>query len=167
MSRPHSKDLRIGRASIPSRPYLVTTNVDGRRPVFRDLFAARAVIGALRYQQEAGNADTLVFVVVPDHLHWLLVLGKRLSLSKVLASLKGFSAACINAENQTSGRLWQPGFHDHGVRAEEGLSSTGEICDCQSSPRGPCPVRSGLSPLGRRLDLKTRFGPESADAPLP
>ena len=137
MSRPHSKDLRIGRASIPSRPYLVTTNVDGRRPVFRDLFAARAVIGALRYQQEAGNADTLVFVVVPDHLHWLLVLGKRLSLSKVLASLKGFSAACINAENQTSGRLWQPGFHDHGVRAEKDLRALARYVIAN-------PVRAGL-----------------------
>jgi REP element-mobilizing transposase RayT len=137
MSRPHSKDLRKGRVSIPGQPYLVTTNVEGRRPVFLDLFAARAVIGALRYQQEAGRADTLAFVVMPDHLHWLLVLGKRLSLSKVLATVKGFSAASINAEQRTSERLWQPGFHDHGVRAEEDLRALARYVIAN-------PVRAGL-----------------------
>ena len=137
MRGPHSKDLRTGRASIPGQPYLVTTNVGGRRPVFRDLFAARAVIGALRYQQEAGNAYTLAFVVMPDHLHWLLVLGKRLSLSKVLATVKGYSAASINAEQRTPGRLWQPGFHDHGVRAEEDLRALARYVIAN-------PVRAGL-----------------------
>jgi REP element-mobilizing transposase RayT len=84
-----------------------------------------------------GNADTLAYVVMPDHLHWLLVLGKRLSLSKVLANMKGFSAACINAEHRMRGRLWQPGFHDHGVRAEEDLRVLARYVIAN-------PVRAGL-----------------------
>ena len=138
MVKPHSKDLRIGRVSVPGHVYLVTTVVDGRRKVFLDLMAARELVGALRYQQEVGNARTLAFVVMPDHLHWLVELGERLPLSEVVGTVKAYSARRMRQLAGVEGRLWQAGFHDHAVRAEEDLRALARYVIYN-------PVRSGLA----------------------
>ena len=137
MVKPHSKDLRIGRVSLPGQVYLITTVASRRREVFRDLMAARELVGALRYQQEVGNARTLAFVVMPDHLHWLMELGERLPLSEVVGTVKAYSARRIRQLADGEGRLWQAGFHDHAVRAEEDLRALARYVIYN-------PVRSGL-----------------------
>ena len=137
MVRPHSKDLRIGRVAVPGQVYLVTTVVAGRRKLFLDLMAARELVGALRYQQEVGNARTLAFVVMPDHLHWLMELGERLPLSEVVGTVKAYSARRIRQLADGGGRLWQAGFHDHAVRAEEDLRALARYVIYN-------PVRAGL-----------------------
>jgi putative transposase len=137
MVKPHSKDLRIGRVSLPGQVYLITTVVSRRREVFRDLMAARELIAALRYQQEVGNARTLAFVVMPDYLHWLMELGARLPFSEVVGTVKGYSARRLRRVADGEGRLWQAGFHDHAVRAEEDLRALARYVIYN-------PVRSGL-----------------------
>ena len=83
---------------MPGHVYLVTTVIEGRAPVFQNLWCARALIRALRYQESKGHARTLAFVVMPDHLHWLLRLGERLPLSQVVAVTKRWSAEQVNCE---------------------------------------------------------------------
>jgi REP element-mobilizing transposase RayT len=134
---PHSRDLRIGRVSMPGHVYLVTTVTVDRAPVFRDLWCARLLIRALRYQASKGHARTLAFVVMPDHLHWLLQLGDRLALSQVVAVAKRWSSEQINRRVSRSGALWQAGFHDHAVRAEEDLRAVARYVIHN-------PVRAGL-----------------------
>ena len=121
--KPHSKDLRKGRASIPGQVYLVTTVTAERKPLFADLFKGRIVVNALRHQEIAGNVQSLAFVLMPDHLHWLLELKNRKGLSAVIAVVKSFSAREINQKAGTSGQIWQSGFHDHAVRTEVDLKS--------------------------------------------
>jgi putative transposase len=72
--KPHGKDLRKGRVSLPGQVYHVTTVTLDRKPVFADLRPARVLINALREAQARGEATTLAFVLMPDHLHWLLQL---------------------------------------------------------------------------------------------
>jgi len=79
---PHSRDLRKGRVSAPEHAYLVTTVTLAREPLLGDLWAARTLVRALRRHQSEGYAQTLAFVVMPDHLHWLMVLGRRRPLPK-------------------------------------------------------------------------------------
>ena len=138
MVKPHSKDLRIGRASLPGQVYLITTVVSRRREVFRDLMAARELIAALRYQHEVGNARTLAFVVMPDHLYWLMELGDRLPFSEVVGTVKAYSGRRLRRLAHDGGRLWQAGFHDHAVRAEEDLRALARYVIYN-------PVRSGLA----------------------
>ncbi len=117
MIEPHANKLRHGRFSEPHRIYLVTTVTHGRQPVFNDLWAARTLIHTLRNAQNLKHADTLAFVVMPDHLHWLMQLGERLSLSRVMGSVKSNAARQLGIS-----KLWQPGFHDHALRREEDLA---------------------------------------------
>ena len=66
---PHASDLRKGRYSQSGQIYLITTVTLDRQPVFGNLHAARILIRALREEKNLGRADTLAFVVMPDHLH--------------------------------------------------------------------------------------------------
>lgn len=109
---PHSKDLRKGRHSAANQIYLITTVTEDRLPVFGDFYAARMLIGLLHTDPEA---KTLAYVLMPDHLHWLMQLGQTRDLSQVIQSIKTLSAKKV-------GRLiWQEGYHDHALRWEEDL----------------------------------------------
>jgi REP element-mobilizing transposase RayT len=115
-------ELRKGRVSEPEREYLVTWVTRDRRPVFRDFWAARGLVRALRQSESEGAGMWLAWVVMPDHFHGLLRLrSDGPTLSKVVGRIKGRSARALGARNGGQGRgiLWQPGFHDHALRAEE------------------------------------------------
>jgi REP element-mobilizing transposase RayT len=118
----HASDLRRGRYSELGRCYLITTITLNRRPVFTDFQHARLLVQAMRVNQQVGRARSLAWVIMPDHLHWLLSLESG-SLSDLVRSIKGRSARAIQQKSGAAGSLWQPGFHDHGVRQEEDLAS--------------------------------------------
>lgn len=110
--------LRRGRWSQPGREYLVTAVTFGRRPIFVDWQLARALITTFRDCEAAGQADWQAWVVMPDHFHALIRL-RESSLSDVMQRVRGASARRINRRLGRDGRLWQPNFHDHALRAEQ------------------------------------------------
>ncbi|MEE4461949.1 transposase, partial [Azotobacter chroococcum] len=70
----HAASLRRGRISHPGYTYLVTTVIADRRPLLADLQTARLLVGEMREACSAGSVESLAWVVMPDHLHWLLTL---------------------------------------------------------------------------------------------
>ena len=135
-NRPHGRDLRTGRWSETGRIYLITTVTDKRQPVFRDLWCARSLIHELREADALEWSSTWAFVVMPDHLHWLVALG-RADLSRLVLRVKSRSAIEINRLLGGSGRVWQKGFHDHALRQEEELRDVARYVVAN-------PVRAGL-----------------------
>lgn len=134
MTTPHASNLRKGRVSIPGQFYLVTCVTQDRAPLFRDFATGRKVVSALRYHEENGNAQTLAYVVMPDHLHWLLALGEKMSLPRLLASLKSYTARRIGSGGQP---VWQEGYHDHALRRDEEVRETARYVVAN-------PLRAGL-----------------------
>ncbi|MCQ9380129.1 transposase [Methyloversatilis sp. XJ19-49] len=128
---PSSRRLRTGRISIPGQVYLVTTVTRERETVFEDLPAARQTIRSLMKSDARGHAKTLAFVLMPDHLHWMVQLGNSLSLSRVVQQMKSFSAHAAGTP------LWQPGFHDHALRSDEDLRAAARYLVAN-------PLRAGL-----------------------
>jgi len=119
---PHGSELRKGRVSIEHQVYLVTSATCNRQRLFQDLNAGRTVVKALRYASDTGKAETLAYVVMPDHIHWLLSLGDNVALSRLVGDMKRHSARRINGLNSVAGRcVWQQGFHDHALRSDESL----------------------------------------------
>lgn len=127
----HSKDLRRGRVSLSGQIYLVTAVTRERVPVFALFAAARCLVAALRTEALNGRADTLAFVVMPDHLHWLLALTDKAPLSAVVQTVKSVVA------HQLGGQIWQPGFHDRALRQEDDLPDVARYVVAN-------PVRAGL-----------------------
>jgi len=118
MIKPHASSLRKGRYSEANRIYLITTITECREHVFDDLVASRIVINTLKEGQAREDAETLAFVLMPDHLHWLMQLGSGKSLASVVAAIKSVSAHRIGR------KIWQDGFHDHALRKEEDIQGT-------------------------------------------
>jgi putative transposase len=135
---PHGHALRKGRISIADQIYLVTCVAYDRRPVFQDLQSGRHVVQALRYASSNKTAETLAYVVMPDHLHWLLSLGDGVTLSCVVGAMKRHSARRINEVMHRSVRtVWQRGFHDHALRQDESVQDVARYVVAN-------PLRAGL-----------------------
>ena len=113
--KPHAGNLRTGRYSEPGRIYLITAVTHNCIAWFHDVKKARCVVTCMRETQQRGMAETLAYVLMPDHLHWLMTLGEERSLSAVVGGVKSMSARHAGC------RIWQSGFHDHAVRREEDL----------------------------------------------
>ncbi|MBK6658394.1 MAG: transposase [Proteobacteria bacterium] len=111
--------LRHGRVSIPNQIYSLTTVTYNRAPLFSDFTNARLAIGEMRRLHDMALVASLAWVVMPDHLHWLLALGHSHSIDIVVKMMKGRTAAAINRRGNHSGPVWQRSYHDHAVRREE------------------------------------------------
>lgn len=133
---PGSSALRKGRYSQPSRIYLVTTVTDQRISWFKQSDLARLMCRSLHDGSSLLDARNLCWVVMPDHVHMLLQLG-RADLSKVVRSLKAHSAARLNRQIGRHGRFWYPGYHDHALRYEEDLRGVARYVTAN-------PLRAGL-----------------------
>lgn len=129
-----SDALRRGRYSEPGRAYFVTCVVRARQPVFASLAHARALIGEMRALEEGRWVTSQAWVVMPDHVHWLFVLGSRACLSETVRRLKGRSSRRIAHAN---GALWQAGFHDHALRDGEAFQDVARYIVAN-------PLRAGL-----------------------
>ncbi|WP_139556001.1 REP-associated tyrosine transposase [Methylotetracoccus oryzae] len=107
-------NLRTGRHSAIGLTYHVTTVTRDRLPIFLDFDAVRLVVRQLKTLYNEGLAETVCYVLMPDHLHWLMTL-RGGTLSDTVRLLKGRTARAIG------GSVWQPNFHDHAVRSDEDL----------------------------------------------
>jgi REP element-mobilizing transposase RayT len=134
--RLHGKNLRKGRFSQPGRIYLLTTVTHMRQPIFENFSCARLLIQTLIKEQS--RVETLCFVIMPDHLHWLVQLREDVSLEVIMQSVKSVSSHKINAFFGNRGSIWQRGYHDHALRREEDIKALARYVIAN-------PVRTGLA----------------------
>ncbi|MBY4677537.1 transposase [Marinobacterium sp. CAU 1594] len=92
---------------------MVTRN---RSELFTDLQFGRCVVQALMESEQ--SAETLAYVLMLDHLHWLLHLRDAYSLSQTVRFMKSRSTRLINQCRQGEDKDWSRGFHDKAVRHE-------------------------------------------------
>jgi REP element-mobilizing transposase RayT len=125
---PHSKDLRKGRYSQNNQIYLVTTVTFERQKIFFDIELGQIVLNIIQQKHEQGLIDSMAYVLMPDHLHWLFALQNDYTLEKVMQLVKGSSAFQINKLRRERGEvliskptIWQDGYHDHALRKEEDI----------------------------------------------
>ena len=136
--RLHGQALRKGRVSVENQIYLVTAVTYKRIRLFNNLYLGRMVVHELMQNARLGSAETLAFVIMPDHIHWLFVLGPGYSLSNVVSGMKSYSARSINNKLSRPGiPVWQRGFHDHALRIEEDIKHVARYVIAN-------PLRAGL-----------------------
>ena len=104
-----------GTVSIPGQIYFLTAVTQDREPFFRDFCNARVAVNELRRLHECGLVRSLAWVVMPDHLHWLIGLGHTHSISVVAKMMKARTAQAINRNMNRHGQVWQRAFHEHEI----------------------------------------------------
>lgn len=137
MTISQSHHLRLRRRSLADQVYLVTAVTRDREPLFADFDCARLLIGEMRRLEQEARLQSQAFVVMPDHLHWLVSLSPAQQLSDTVRLLKGRTARSLNLQRKANGAIWQAGFHDRALRPEEDMKHTAR-CVVAS------PVRAGL-----------------------
>ena len=128
--------LTKGRFSEQGRAYSLTMVTKNRIAYFEDFTNARTLI---RYMQTLDNQhqlESLAWVLMPDHLHWLIIL-KSKDLSELMRIFKGTSSQLMNKKLSRQGTFWQRGFYDHALRKEEDLRGVARYIVAN-------PLRAGL-----------------------
>jgi REP element-mobilizing transposase RayT len=122
MDRRAAHRLRYARISTPGQLYLLTTVTRHRKPMFAELLPARLLISQLRHAQEQQMAKSLAWVVMPDHLHWLVEL-QNAPLDSLMRQVKCRTTQLINQKYQLHRPLWQKGYYDRAVRREDDIKT--------------------------------------------
>ncbi len=120
LQKPNSHLLRRGRYSESGRAYLVTAVVYERRSVFTNFRVGRLLVDELKQAHDLNLVNSLAWVIMPDHFHWLFEL-RDATLPEVMKRVKSRSTLAINRACGTQGAFWQSGYHDRAARAEEDL----------------------------------------------
>ena len=136
-THPNSHRLRKGRFSAGNHVYHITTATKNRRPFFANFHVGRHVVHALHHEATHNRIHTLAFVVMPDHLHWLLQLTESRSLAGTVNNVKSISARMINNFLGRSGPVWQKGYYDRALRSDEDMVSVARYIIAN-------PVRAGI-----------------------
>lgn len=136
-NRPEHQALRKGRVSLPNHVYLITTTTVNWQRFFDEFNAGCAATRCFENTEVLGDARMLAWVLMPDHAHWLLLLGEKDELGIVVNRLKSSSSRLANRVIDRHGTLWAPACHDHALRAEEDLHNVARYIVAN-------PLRAGL-----------------------
>ncbi|MDT3312904.1 transposase [Pseudomonas sp. rhizo66] len=128
--------LRKGRYSEAGRIYLLTAVVHERQSVFSDWRLGRLLVEQMRAANDEGMVQSLAWVVMPDHLHWLIEL-KHCSLAALMCRVKSRSCRSINLKRGSQGGIWQRGYYDRALRRDEDLKAAARYIVMN-------PLRAGL-----------------------
>ncbi len=131
MQLKHQKNLRTGRFSQANQIYHITFTTKNRQPTFKNFANARALIHILKLSDHLQYTATLAFVIMPDHIHWLMQLGDKHKLNNVIKTIKS------KASIQIGHPIWQSGYYDHAIRKDEDIVNIARYIIVN-------PIRAGL-----------------------
>ena len=127
---------RLGRITQSERLFFVTTNL--RRSLRQFNPAERTLICEVFHATRRRRGFRLPgFVVMPDHIHLLVLPTLQDTLSGIVQEIKSVTSRKINARRRKGGPLWQKAFFDHYMRTPTELLETLEYIHQN-------PLRKGL-----------------------
>ena len=109
--------LRAGRHFTAHHHFHITMVTDRRQTLFQNKDAAKTLIEFMRYQHDVGNVKSFAFVIMPDHVHWLI------------ESIDGRYDRCIQQVKSRTSRslqrkVWQRNYFDKEIQTERQLHQT-------------------------------------------
>ncbi|WP_249330716.1 transposase [Pseudoalteromonas sp. S3178] len=77
-----------GRCPTINTFYTVTLCCDSRKPLFVNYLNARLIARELALFSKSNSLNTICYVIMPVHIHWLLQLNSDSNLSNLIRNLK-------------------------------------------------------------------------------
>lgn len=106
---------------VSNIPYFVTTNVRERAPIFADLTLCTVMLKSLAWCQTNMGFALLAYVIMPDHLHLIIVPSDKTSLPDIMRRLKSFTAKTIGERFNSQGGIWQERYYERAMRRASDL----------------------------------------------
>ena len=122
------RQLRKGRHSIPGTYSYLTLSTLNKKQLLATPEIADIIFQSFDWLETNDRLKWFCIVVMPDHIHTVIQLGSKQKLSRLIQSFKSHTAKQINACLDRSGSIWQPAYHDHGIRRDESLNAIIEYC---------------------------------------
>ncbi len=101
--------------------HFVTFATGQRKNIFANPRACELLVHHLKQGEQLGHYELLAWVIMPEHVHLVLIIGEEHDLSYAMKGIKGSFARQWNLEQGTHGAVWQPSFYEHEVRNEADL----------------------------------------------
>ena len=123
---------------VPNHAYFITSATAGRKRLFSSPRACRLLVSTLYELRSELGFLLLAFVVMPDHVHLLIVPSADDTIGRVMQATKGRFARKWNAANGTAGTVWQRRYFESTARTHPQLFKWVEYIHGN-------PVRAGLA----------------------
>jgi|FLYL01.1.fsa_nt_gi putative transposase len=102
-------------------PYFITFATNGRRALFRDPAAGELFMEHLLSLRREIGFLLLAYVVMPDHVHLVLVPREGVGVGRIMQYVKGRFARMYNRYAGASGALWQQRYYETAIRDARSL----------------------------------------------
>ena len=132
------KALRKGRFSQEYNIYHVTVVTCQRQHIFSSFSTASTLAKILSSPSVLKTSSISAWVIMPDHWHAIVQVGRYDSLSKVVGRIKAISTRVIHNERLWEGDIWSKAFHDRALRSESELLPLARYIVAN-------PIRAGLT----------------------
>jgi REP element-mobilizing transposase RayT len=109
--------LRRGRVSIPHAEYFLTLCTDQRRAGLTEAAVAPAILVEMHAMEADFAWQLRCAVVMPDHMHLLMILGNTLTLGQCVGRLKARTGAMLRLA--PAPLAWERDFFDRHVRPDD------------------------------------------------
>ena len=106
---------------VPNTAYFVTTTVRDRRPIFVDSGLCAVVLDSLGWCRNEMRFLLLGYVVMPNHLHLILVPSSEIPLPDIMRRFKSHTARAIGERLNSTGGVWQGRYYERALRNESDL----------------------------------------------
>ncbi|MGC2323870.1 MAG: transposase [Terriglobales bacterium] len=116
MARP-ARNASADEILSSARTFFATTKTSLGRPLLQSERNATLFVDVLRSYAVARKFQVHDFVVMPDHVHLLLTVGRDMSIEKAMQFIKGGFSYRLKKEGGYGGEVWQRGFSE--VRVED------------------------------------------------
>ena len=109
----------LRRLNLENRYYFVTQTIEDRKKIFLDENNVKILKEDFNYYINKYKAGIIAYVIMPEHLHFIIRVIGKYDLSNHMYDFKIHTAKKINIRLGSSGQLWQKRFYDHVIRNEE------------------------------------------------
>ena len=107
------------RVHLPDAIYYITTVVYNRLAIFSSASYAIAVIDSLNFYRYKQQYKLLGYVIMPDHLHLLIWLQGKSTISEIMRDLKKYTAVRIIRQAEVENKQeWLTAFTQAGTKTE-------------------------------------------------
>jgi putative transposase len=109
----------IKKQKIPECIYFVTTVTSNRQKFFiKDEFCD-ILIKEFNFYRNKFKFLFFGYVIMPDHLHLLIMTGKKGTISDIMRDIKHHSSTQVNHLLERNGRVWQEDFYPEIIDEEK------------------------------------------------
>lgn len=118
-----SRHSAVPQIVAADRTFFVTSSIDGKRNLLQSDRAASFFVKVLYEYRAQGKFQLHEFVVMPDHFHVVLTVGRELSIEKAVQFIKGGFAFRAGRELGFRAPVWQKGFSELRVSDSDAYSN--------------------------------------------